>query len=296
MTMFDLGRYGAELRNDVLLGSEYLLSSEYFRPLTHSRRWFVAPAFVGDNSPLNIYSADGLIAEYRNRTVGGRGDIGYQTERSIEIRFGYEAANQRLYPNVGDPTIYPRVDGREGNTHLRFTLDRLDHPITPMSGYRLHWRTEWWDGKPAAGTTFPLAELSMIGFRPITGKSSVYLGASGGSTLWENPGGLPPFSLGGSFRLPAYNTNELLTNQYFLFQGGYLRKLGALSPLAGGKVLLFAGADISKAYYVERESHLPSDGSAGLIINTLFGPVVVGGAIGDAGHYKFFFEVGRAYF
>ncbi len=66
--------------------------------------------------------------------------------------------------------------------------------------------------------------------------------------------------------------------------------------MAGGKVLLFAGADISKAYYVERESHLPSDGSAGLIINTLFGPVVVGGAIGDAGHYKFFFEVGRAYF
>ncbi len=296
LTMFDLGRYGAELRSDVLLGSEYLLSSEYFRPLTHSRRWFVAPAFVSDNSPLNIYSADGLIAEYRNRTVGGRGDIGYQSERSIEVRFGYEAANQRLYPNVGDPTIYPRVDGREGNTHLRFTLDRLDHPITPMSGYRLHWRTEWWDGKPASGTTFPLAELSMIGFRPITGKSSIYLGASGGSTLWENPGGLPPFSLGGSFRLPAYNTNELLTNQYFLFQGGYLRKLGALSPLAGGKVLLFAGADISKAYYVERESHLPSDGSAGLIINTLFGPVVVGGAIGDAGHYKFFFEVGRAYF
>src|SRR5581483_6617028 len=96
LTMFDLGRYGAELRSDVLLGSEYLLSSEYFRPLTHSRRWFVAPAFVSDNSPLNIYSADGLIAEYRNRTVGGRGDIGYQSERSIEVRFGYEAANQRL--------------------------------------------------------------------------------------------------------------------------------------------------------------------------------------------------------
>lgn len=296
LTMLDLGRYGAELRNDVLLGSEYRLSSEYFRPLTQTRSWFVAPAFVGDNAPLNIYSSQGLVAEYRNRIVGGRGDLGYMSPRSFEFRLGYEAGEQRLSPNVGDPNLYPRVSGREGDTHIRLTLDRLDSPITPMSGFHLESRTEWWDAKPAAGTMFPLAELSMIGFRPLTGRSSAYLGASGGSTLWENPGGLPPFSLGGSFRLPAYNTNELLTNQYFLFQGGYIRKLGALSPLAGGKILLFAGADISKAYYVKDASHLPSDGSAGLIINTLVGPVVLGVAIGDAGHYKFYFEVGRAYF
>lgn len=296
LTTYDLGRYGAEWRNDILLGSEYLLSSEYFRPLSASRKWFIAPALYGDNAPLNIYSSDGLIAEYRNRILGGRGDAGYLFGRSSELRFGYEAADQKLYPNVGDPTLYPRVKGREGDTHVRYTLDRLDNPVTPMSGFRLQARSEWWDAKPESGMMFPLAELSTIGFAPLTGKSSVYLGASGGSTLWQNPGGLPPFSLGGSSRLPAYNTNELLTNQYFLFQGGYVRKLGALSPLLGGKVLLFAGADISKAYYVDNASHLPSDGSAGVIINTLFGPVVLGGAIGDAGHYKFYFEIGRTYF
>jgi NTE family protein len=296
LTMFDLGKYGAELRNDILLGSEYLLSSEYFRPLSYSRRWFVAPAGFGENSPLNIYSADGLVAEYRNRIAGGRGDFGYLFGRSAELRVGYGTANQKLTPEIGDPTLYPRITGRLGDTHIRFALDKLDNPITPMSGYRLRTRTEWWDAKPAAGTMYPLGEVSMIGFRPLSENSSVYLAASGGTTFWENPGGLPPFSLGGSFRVPAYNTNELLTNQYFLFQGGYIRKIGTLSPLAGGKVMFFAGADISKAYYLEHASHLPSDGSAGLIINTLLGPIVVGGAIGDAGHYKFYFEIGRAYF
>jgi len=296
LTMLDLGRFGAELRNDILLGAEYLISSEYFRPLNTSRNWFVAPSLFGDNAPVNLYNSDGLIAEYRNRVAGGKGDIGYVSPRSFQFRLGYEAANQKLYPNVGDPTLYPRVSGREGDTHIRITLDKLDNPITPMSGYRLRARTEWWDAKPAAGTMFPLGEVSMIGFKPLSTKSSAYLAASGGSTLWENPGGLPPFSLGGSFRVPAYNTNELLTNQYFLFQGGYIRTLGALSPLVGGKVVFFAGADISKAYYLQHASHLPSDGSAGLIINTLLGPIVVGGAIGDAGHYKFFFEIGRAYF
>ena len=296
VTMLDLGRYGAELRNDVLLGSEYEISSEYFRPVTQSRRWFVAPQIFGDNAPLNVYSSQGLIAEYRNRIAGGRGDFGYLSPRLTEFRVGYEAANQRLYPNIGNPTLYPRVTGRLGDTHARFSLDYLDNPITPMSGYRLQTRTEWWDAKPEAGTEFPLAEVSMIGFRPFTSKSSMYLAASGGSTLWKNPGGLPPFSLGGSFKLPAFNTNELLTNQYFLFQGGYIRQLGQLTPLAGGKVLLFVGGDVGKAYYLKEDLDVAGDGAVGLVINTLLGPIVVGTAFGNDGHQKFFFEIGRAYF
>jgi len=296
LTMYDFGHYGAELRTDVIVGSEYVLSSEYFRPLSETHRFFVAPKFDAENVELNIYSEQGLVAQYRNRFLGGKVDAGYLFGRSAELRFGYTGGVQRLYPDVGNPELYPRVTGREGDTHVRFVVDHFDDPITPMSGFRLGARAEWWDAKPTAGTTFPLAELTMLGFTPLSSRSSMYLGASGGSTLWENPGGLPPFSLGGSFHIPAYNTNELLTNQYFLFQGGYVRKLATLSPLAGGKILFFASADVGKAYYLQHASHLPSDGSAGLIINTLLGPVVVGGAVGDVGHYKLFFEIGRAYF
>ncbi|HEX3435460.1 MAG TPA: patatin-like phospholipase family protein [Pseudacidobacterium sp.] len=301
-TTLDLGRFGAEWRNDLLLGSEYLASSEYFFPLSSfhpflsARRWFAAPRVFGNNAQLNFYSSSGLIAEYRNRTFGGALDVGQQFGSNAELRLGYEIAHQNLYPNIGNPMLFPRVNGREGNTHLRFAYEGFDDPITPMSGIRLQARMEWWDAKPEAGTTFPLAEIKTLGFKSLTNRSSAYLGASGGSTLSENPGGLPPFSLGGSFRLPAYNTNELLTNQYFLFQGGYVRKIGNLSPLAGGRVLLFVGADVGKAYYVENDSRLPSDGSVGLVINTLFGPIVVGTAFGDTGHRKFFFQLGKTYF
>jgi hypothetical protein len=53
---------------------------------------------------------------------------------------------------------------------------------------------------------------------------------------------------------------------------------------------------VGKAYCFQHASHLPPDGSVGLILNTLPGPVVVGGAVGDVGHYKLYFEIGRAYF
>jgi NTE family protein len=41
--------------------------------------------------------------------------------------------------------------------------------------------------------------------------------------------------------------------------------------------------------------HVPGDISGALIVNTLFGPVEVGGAVGNYGHAKFFFQIGRIF-
>jgi NTE family protein len=300
LTMMDVGAYGAELRVDGLFGSDFLLNSEYYRPLGEKRRFFVAPREILDDVPLNYYDEGGLIAEYRTRTLGGGVDVGEVFQPSAELRLGYEAAYLKIYPNVVDPATLPtRVSGREGNTHARFVYEGLDDPITPHSGLRLTTNWEWWDAHPVNASAYPVAELRALDFIPVK-SDSVYLGASGGSTLWTNPPILPPpFTLGGSFRMPAYNTNELLTNQYFLFQGGYTHKLAQLSPLLGGKMLGFIGSDVGKAYYYEpasKVSRLPADGAAGIVINTVLGPIVVGGAIGDRGHHKFFFEFGRTYF
>ena len=300
LTVLDLGKYGSELRVDGLFGSEYKLRSEYYRPFDTKRHFFVAPHAVLDDAPLNYYDENGLTAEYRTKTMGGGIDFGDDINRSAEVRLGYDAAYFKFYPNVASPDFNVRASGREGNTHLSYVYNYLDNPITPESGFRIKTKFAWWDAEPVTTSAFPVAELRMIDFTPVGASSALYLGASGGSTLWTNPPILPPpFSLGGSFRMPAYNTNELLTNQYFLFQGGYVRQLSKLSPLVGGKVLMFAGADVGKAYYYEpssKVSRLPSDGSVGLIVNTLIGPVVIGEAIGDRGHHKLYFEVGRRYF
>jgi NTE family protein len=41
--------------------------------------------------------------------------------------------------------------------------------------------------------------------------------------------------------------------------------------------------------------YLPGDVVGALIVNTIFGPVEVGGAVGDYDHAKFFFQVGRIF-
>ena len=59
--------------------------------------------------------------------------------------------------------------------------------------------------------------------------------AYGGSSYGYKTG-IPAFSLGGSQRLVARGTNELLTNQYFLGQLGYIRELVKVPPLLGSNV------------------------------------------------------------
>jgi NTE family protein len=43
------------------------------------------------------------------------------------------------------------------------------------------------------------------------------------------------------------------------------------------------------------QSTLPMDISVSLVMNTIFGPVQIGGAAGATGHYKFFYQLGRVF-
>jgi NTE family protein len=125
--------------------------------------------------------------------------------------------------------------------------------------------------------------------------SSVFFSAFGGTTFTYHQTGFPPFSLGGTRDLVAYGSNEFLTNQYFLFKTGYIRELWELPPLLGNKIYALGTYEIAKVYDVPNVSSIPTDISGALVVNTLFGPVLVGGAYGANGHHKFFFRIGRIF-
>ncbi len=42
-TFLDFGSYRSELRSDAIIGSQYLIDSEYYHPFTPTTNWFVAP-------------------------------------------------------------------------------------------------------------------------------------------------------------------------------------------------------------------------------------------------------------
>ena len=86
-----------------------------------------------------------------------------------------------------------------------------------------------------------------------------------------------------------------MTDQYYQFQVGYLRKLAKL-PVLLGDGLYFNGAfEVGRVFAPPFESQTPGDAVAALVVNTIFGPIEIGAAVGTVGHQRGFFQLGRIF-
>jgi NTE family protein len=180
---------------------------------------------------------------------------------------------------------------------VRFELDQLDDPVIPRAGNYVKAYQKFYNTNPGSSGAFPLFEGQVDKFFRLSDPSSVFAIAAGG-TSYGYKVGVPAFSLGGSQRLVAYGTNELLTDQYFVAQLGYLRRLITLPPFLGDSLNAIGLFELGKTYQLPNgppQPYLPGDLAGGLIVNTIFGPVEIGGAVGNYGRGRFFFRVGRIF-
>jgi NTE family protein len=296
ITFLDFGSFGSELRNDVVVGSVYELKSEYYHPFSPTTRFFVAPQVALDSNKFYFYFDNHIDSQYRKRQFGGALDFGYTFGSKAEVRLGYQSAYQRYSPVIGDTVLYPVQSGRIGTTRLHYNLDLTDDPILPMRGMSATYRGEWWDANTGTKKSFPLTELRTRFLFPFTPKSSAYLAVSGGSTLGQESTGIPPFSLGGGQQLSAFGENELITNQYYLFQAGYIRRLAKLPPFLGDSISLVTTYEAGKTFFLGNEPSVPMDGVVGIVVKTAIGPFEIAGAAGNGNdHRKIFFQLDRVF-
>jgi hypothetical protein len=300
-TAFDVGPLGSELRGEVLLGSRYGFGVEYYQPVFRSAsNLFLAPRATAESSPFNIYHSGDQLARYQLRTVAGGLDVGYNFGRIAQLRLGYEGGGAKLSRTLGD-SIFPFTADRIGASSLKFSLDglrffaaKLEAPVMPREGAAFNTTFQWHDAWLGASNHFPTAAAEFALFQH-TGKSgSLFLKADGGSTLGYINDGLPVFSLGGPQRLAAYGANEFLTNQYAHAATGYIQRVYSFETL-GGAIYVTAYFEMAKAYGLPSAPTLPKDGTAGVVLNSLVGPLFVGGSLGDSGHKKIFFYMGRVF-
>jgi len=297
ITFMDVGSYRSELRTDIILGSQYQFASEYYHPFTTTSNWFISPRLGFNSQQFNVYSSNTLVASYRIRQALGGIDTGYSFGRTGELRMGYEGGYEKATPTIGNVPDFPTTSGTTGDGRIQYELTTLDNPVIPRSGVGLLMYTKGYSTNPAAPGPFPVTEINAEAFFRLNEPSSVYVAAFGGSSYGFKTGP-PSFSLGGSRKLVAWGTNELLTNQYFLGQVGYIRELAKLPPFLGSTVNFLGFLELGKTYKLPlapNPPHLPFDAAGGLLVNTIFGPILVAGAVGDYGHGRFYFQIGRVF-
>ncbi len=68
-----------------------------------------------------------------------------------------------------------------------------------------------------------------------------------------------------------------------------------LPPFVGKKVYAIGMYEFGKMYGIPTETKFPNDVAAGVLAETAVGPLFVGGSLGDSGHRKLFFQLGRVF-
>jgi NTE family protein len=296
ITFQDVGSYGAEWRNDLIFGTSYGVTSEYYRPIHPGGRFFVAPRLSATSDEFNGYTSGGdLAALYREKQAGGGVDVGYEFGRTSELRVGYQSAYYNYTLEVGEKNIEPTVSGRQSFSRIKYQLLNVDDPVIPTSGQLANFRTQYFDANPGGYSTFTLTQGQFTDFIKLSDVHSIYFTGGGGTTYGNNLVGIPVFSLGGPLTFPAYGTNEILTNQYSSFTAGYLWQLKQLPPLLGNKLFFNGRFDVGTFEKVTGGTRVPGDAAASLLVSTIFGPAVIGVSVGDSGHHRFFFGVGRVF-
>ena len=294
LTFLDVAGYRSEWRTDFIFGNTYGVESELYRPFSPASKWFFSPRAGASSSAFKIYRKSDPLAEYRLNGARIGGDIGYGFSRFSEVRFGYEVGTLDARLRLGTPE-FSSLSGRTGASRFRWLYDHTDDPVIPRSGVNAESNFRWYDTSPGQTNSFPVADARIGYFKPITRPASLFVVGEGGTTFGSSSNGYPQFFLGGSNRLSAYGTNELFGDQFYFFRAGYLHNLLTLPPLAGKKVYAIAAYEFGKMYGFPDASRFPNDFALGVLAETAVGPLVFGGSIGDSGHRKWFFQLGRVF-
>ena len=293
-TFMDVAGFRSEWRTDLLLGNTYGIQMELFRPFQAESRWFFAPHADASDTTFQIYAKNDPLADYRIYRINVGGDIGYSFGRFGELRTGYQVGSLNTKLRLGSPEI-PSVEGRVGQARLHYLLDHTDDPVIPRRGFSAETNFRWFDQSPGAKSGFPEMDLKLGYFQPVTQPASLFVQAEGGTTFGYDSTGIPQFFLGGASRLSAYGQNEFQGNQYYLLRAGYMHDLLTLPPFLGKKVYAVADYEIGKMYGINTGTEFPNDVSLGFLAETAVGPFFIGGSVGDSGHRKWFFQLGRVF-
>ena len=285
----DVGKPEAEIRADVSVGTVLGAGIEYYWPFAGSRL-FLAPRAVAFRETRNVFSNDALMASVRDRTTAVGGDIGFMTSHSMEFRVGYQIGDVESSVAIGSDR--PEVSGTEERVRARFTFDRMDAPIIPERGFRVEAAADYLLNAPETDAAFGLASASLTLFHPLSDVDRVFGGVRGGAAFDRDAPPLYQFALGGPFRLSSFDRERFLGQRFLYGTGGYLREIWRLPDFLGGPIYAVGFVETGSAYDARDMADWHTSGSAGVVMETILGPLIVAGAFGDMRSSTFYFILG----
>jgi NTE family protein len=303
-TVYDAAGDGSEVRLDVVLGTRQGLGVELYRPI--GVPWlFGAPRASLTHSTRNRFDGEQLVGEYGSTRAGVGFDVGATIGRSAELRLGADIVHVDEGLQVGGPSLAGAL-GWERVASVQFVFDGQDSPVVPAHGIYAQTRARRFFSAPGATGDaevtdrirspqgFWQAEFDATAFHAVSGRNRLFVRAAGGTSFDARPFA-NDFTLGGPFRMSAFRNDELRGAHFALAGAGYMRQLPRLPAWVGGHAYLATWVEAGSAFESRATAMWHTDFSAGIVVNSMIGPLFVGGSAGPGGHRRLYISLGSLF-
>ena len=291
----DLGGYGSELRANIKVGFLTQLDAEYYRRLYstgHMGGFFLAPHGGILREPFDIYQHQTRISERLLQHAGGGADVGWSDSRLQEVRLGWQADAIRWQTQIGSDN-QPDILGSAQRLHARYVYDNQDRALVPQYGIRS--TTELAYLYNAVSSPNAPQFTTQLNLAHQIGKNLFIFNTEAGTMFNRNVAQPFRFTLGGPLRLTASAIDEYRGTDYFLVQPAFLRRIAKLPDPLGQSIYLGAAYEAGQMHAPGLPTITRQDIYFGVIAETPLGVITLAPAIGDDGHRKFVFTLGKLF-
>jgi NTE family protein len=286
----NLGGFGSEARATAELGYRTSLTLEYYRSLAPSG-YFIEPHAGVLRQPVYIWANQKRIAERFQQNLTTSLEVGRTFSNSLQLSAEWRALDTRWGLRTGSGGG-PYVTGTAQTGLFHVNIDRATSGSISPKGFRL---------AASGGALYhavgsanaPVVMLSFIHTIPYGDNNIFGVGGEVNSYLRANVAEPFRFTLGGPMRLSSASIDEFRGTDMYLAHAGYMRRIAALPTGLGQGLYGLVGYEAGQVWSPEQRTFLRQDGTVGLVGNTPLGLVTFGASIGDAGHRKVFFTIGR---
>ncbi len=298
LTMTGLNPLGAEWRNDLQLGTEPRFETEFYQPLSHDSRFFVAPRIRLEQRNVNTFQSDITTGRYRVSEAEFGIDVGRQLGRWGELRLGAFRGAGDASIKVGDPSL-PNFDFEKGGLFARFSVDTLDNAQIPRDGTRAN--VEWLLSRPGLGADSHSDSVLMNIDRAWSWgnhrRNTLQLGLEFATTFESGDQLQDFFPLGGFLRLSGLERGEISGPHAGLARLMYYRSVGGDGDSTLNMPLYLGGSLEAGNVWQSREEinadSLILNGSVFVGVDTHLGLLFLGAGFSEEGESSFYLFLGN---
>ena len=294
ITKTRINNLGAEWRNDLIVGGDLLVFSEFYQPLDFAGDWFIAPRLQFGDERFKFWNEGEAVADLSISGPEVGLDLGYAFNRMGEIRVGVVGGSADFQVETGSlPPDFPEDEQPDtfqlGAVRLLSRWDNLDNVNVPRGG--------------SGGSVFAYQSLEGLGadheYLKAGSRGSLFVSkgkhtGSLGYTLGWGDGDLPvydQFYLGGLGSLSGFAPRELRGQYVGVGRAGYYHQTFKSWFLGGW----FEAGNVFQETSEITSGNLIFTGTVILAKDSKFGPIYLGYGYADTGNDRIYLQVGRVF-